>query len=111
MTPKIQVFTPFVSHHFNDRVGKMDIRGLIRKVLIPVNQTSKHYHNFFYLNLANIDHQTIDGEGQKVIHYAAKYGSMDVMEYLFEKGVNLNERDHDHRTPLYEAARKGLSCY
>ena len=51
----------------------------------------------------------MEGEGQTVTHYAAKYGSLDVLEHLIDKmGANPNERDDEFRTPLFEAALKGI---
>ena len=49
----------------------------------------------------------MEGEGQKVIHYAAKYGALDVLELLIERGANPDERDDKWRTPLFEAAKYG----
>ena len=59
---------------------------------------------------AKIDHRTGKGEGQQAIHYAARYGSLQVMELLIKRGANPDARDDMYRTPLYEAARYGNMC-
>lgn len=41
------------------------------------------------------------------LHEAAKYGDLEVVEYLVEKGANVNEKDDDGYTPLHVAAKKG----
>ena len=71
---------------------------------------SIQFNVLFCRLLANIDHRTMEGEGQKVVHYAAKYGSLNVLELLIERGANPDERDDQWRTPLFEAARHG-TCY
>ena len=50
------------------------------------------------------------GEGQQPIHYAARYGSLQVLDLLIKRGANPDARDDLFRTPLYEAARYGEKC-
>ncbi|XP_031632449.1 poly [ADP-ribose] polymerase tankyrase-2-like [Contarinia nasturtii] len=40
----------------------------------------------------------------KPIHNAAMYGNTDVVEYLIEKGAEVNVENEWHETPLYKAA-------
>ena len=48
-----------------------------------------------------------DVNGWKPIHEAARGGQTEVIEYLIEKGVDLNERTHDGKgaSPLWWALR------
>ena len=43
-----------------------------------------------------------------VLHWAAYGGKLDVVKYLIEtKGINLNTRDNNGKTPLHDAAKQG----
>ena len=41
------------------------------------------------------------------LHFATKYGKSDVVEYLIEKGVNINAKNNAKETPLHFAAKHG----
>jgi ankyrin repeat protein len=51
-------------------------------------------------NGADIDNQTI-------LHYAARGGSIEIVEFLLNGGANINHRDRFGETALIYAAKKG----
>jgi ankyrin repeat protein len=51
----------------------------------------------------------VDGEGHTALHLAAQKGLVDVVSYLLDHGVNINERSHNRYgvTALQDAALEG----
>ncbi|KAH0259575.1 ankyrin, partial [Aureobasidium melanogenum] len=54
----------------------------------------------------NIDHQEWDG-GKSMLHWAAIYGSGDLVDLFCKKGATLDLTDALHRTPLHLAVAAG----
>lgn len=50
---------------------------------------------------------TVNEKGQNLLHIAVLYNKVDVVEFLIEKGCNVNVVDHANDTPLHSAAKKG----
>jgi len=44
---------------------------------------------------------------RRLLHTAARYARLDVAKYLTERGLDINERNVDGITPLYEARNRG----
>ena len=59
------------------------------------------------LILADVNHKTINGEGQRPIHFAAKYDATQAFDLLMALGANPLERDDNNRTPFFLAAESG----
>ena len=58
--------------------------------------------------------QQVDQRGQTLLHTAAKQGSGEIVRFLINRGVQLNVRDNQDRTPLAVAdgeAKKLLQEY
>ena len=45
--------------------------------------------------------------GATLLHYAAKYGKVDRVRALLERGADVNAKDEDDQTPLHWAAQSG----
>ncbi|KAM9845909.1 ankyrin repeat domain-containing protein 16 isoform 2-T2 [Aulostomus maculatus] len=50
--------------------------------------------------------------GDTLLHYAARHGHLDIVEYLIRRvGVDVEVHNNDYKTPLHEAASMGhLTC-
>lgn len=48
-----------------------------------------------------------DEKKKSLLHYAVQGSAIDVMQYLFDLGVNVNMSDEHGETPLFDCARKG----
>src|SRR3990167_1097556 len=48
-----------------------------------------------------------DVDGSTVLHTAAYYGMVQVVQMLLKKAVNVNAYDENYQTPLHLAAMKG----
>jgi ankyrin repeat protein len=46
-------------------------------------------------------------EGKGLLHAAVEEGNIDTMKSLFERGININDRNEYHQTPMFRAAYKG----
>ena len=44
---------------------------------------------------------------QGLLHFAARHGQMNIVEYLLSMGLDANGRAYDRETPLHEAANQG----
>ncbi|MGK5595404.1 MAG: ankyrin repeat domain-containing protein [Parachlamydiaceae bacterium] len=53
---------------------------------------------------ANIHHQ--NHKGQTPLHYAANFGTIEVLDKLLEAGAILEAEDHDGQTPLFYAVKR-----
>ena len=49
----------------------------------------------------------MEGEGQKPVHFAARYNRVDVLEELYKRGAKIDDEDDCTRTPLFLAAASG----
>lgn len=49
------------------------------------------------------------GEGQQVVHYAAKFNAVQTIKVLIEHKVQYTVKDYKGRTPLFLAAEMGKS--
>lgn len=47
------------------------------------------------------DIHSMDFQGRTCMHYIAMSGTIEMMEYLKNKGLNLNDKDNNYRTPLH----------
>lgn len=59
-------------------------------------------------NGANRNHRTMNGEGQYLIHYAAKYDALEVIKALLDDDVDPLTRDDQNRTAFSLAAELGI---
>lgn len=59
------------------------------------------------LHLADINHRTIEGEGQCPIHFAAKHNSVQAFHTLMDNGADPLIRDDKNKTPFFVAAHAG----
>lgn len=50
---------------------------------------------------------TADDRGETVLHYASFFGRLEIIQYLIEAGVDLNDADREGITALHWAALKG----
>jgi ankyrin repeat protein len=48
-----------------------------------------------------------EGFGETLLHYAARYGRIDIVEYLISKGADPNATDGARNTPLHDAVGSG----
>jgi ankyrin repeat protein len=47
-------------------------------------------------------------EHQTALHYSAKQGNLEIVEYLLSFEANIEVRDYQNRTPLFLASEHGL---
>jgi glutaminase len=52
-----------------------------------------------------------DYDNRTPLHLAASSGNFEIVQYLVEKGVNVNTKDRWGATPLNDASRKDIIEY
>ncbi|XP_039165941.1 protein ACCELERATED CELL DEATH 6-like [Eucalyptus grandis] len=74
---------------------------------LPIHIASKGGHVALIKKLYPVS-QWVNGQGQTILHIAAKYGRENVVRYILrhpDLGEMINERDHDGNTPSHLAAK------
>ncbi|KAM4722950.1 CARD- and ANK-domain containing inflammasome adapter protein-like [Rhinophrynus dorsalis] len=59
--------------------------------------------------LRGSDINAVNSSGETLLHIAAAYGHVPVIEYLINKGAKIDAKDKKNRTPLHRAAENGHS--
>ncbi|XP_030838803.1 transient receptor potential cation channel subfamily A member 1-like isoform X3 [Strongylocentrotus purpuratus] len=63
-----------------------------------------------FLTGLNLDPErlhALDGKGASFLHHAAKAGRKDLVDYLVDRGLDINEVDEEGSTPLHWAVESG----
>ncbi|KAH0402226.1 ankyrin, partial [Aureobasidium melanogenum] len=88
---------PWVNRQGSSILEKAARENCLRDVLLILEESVTKF---------NIDHQEWDG-GKSMLHWAAIYGSSDLVDLFCKKGATLDLTDALHRTPLHLAVAAG----
>lgn len=67
------------------------------------------FFNLIMLDTVAVDYQNLDQNGLAEIHNAVDRNDLPKVKLLLSRGVKLNVRDTDYRTPLHHAAIKDVN--
>lgn len=56
----------------------------------------------------NVDPQQPDSLNQTPLYYAVREGHIEVIDWLLERGLNLNHVDTYGQTPIFYSIREGI---
>ena len=77
----------------------------------PLFEAARGGHNevaqLLFDNGAEIDINIVNSYGTTFLHAAACVDIRNLTEQLIAKGADVNAKDYDRATPLFEAAEKG----
>ncbi|XP_065208838.1 uncharacterized protein LOC135837476 [Planococcus citri] len=107
--------------HMAAKNGHKDVVNVLLKFNADTNCKDRHSHSplhyatqYNHIDVVQIllkkephpDYKQILG-GYTLLHIAARNGSLEVVEYLLQKGANVNAKHDSNEIPLFEAARNG----
>ncbi|XP_065200755.1 uncharacterized protein LOC135831864 [Planococcus citri] len=107
--------------HMAAKNGHEDVVNVLLKFNADTNCKDNHSHSalhyaahYNHIDVVKIllkkephpDYKQVAG-GYTVLHTAAGFGSLEVVDYLIQKGANVNAKHDRNEIPLIEAARNG----